>query len=206
MRIRCQNWRKQYEIGEFVLESGFYESEAALAKTLSEKVTELLNTKERDCKVQFNFDDNTRKIKLNIRCGPSIALYMSEALALKLGFKHEKNVCSNATYLDGSYEADEIFDINATLHLIYVYCDITSYVPVGDIKTPLLRVCNFTGNRGDTVRSTFTHPHYHPVTRGEFDTITININNELGLPFPFLYGKSLITLHFRRKHSLLPAS
>ena len=86
---------------------------------------------------------------------------------------------------------------------MYVYCDVASHAIIGDTKTPLLRVCNVVGKHGDVVRHSYDQPHYVPVGRREFDTIEIAINNELGEPMPFEYGKSVVTLHFRRRFAKL---
>ena len=102
--------------------------------------------------------------------------------------------------------AEETFGVNEGSHLLYLYCDIASFTAVGHAKAPLLRVCNTTGNYGDVIRTIFTHPHYVPVARREIESIEININTELGKPTPFTFGKSVVTLHFRRRHSLLPKS
>jgi len=91
------------------------------------------------------------------------------------------------------------FVLNAGLHLMYIYSDIVSYSLVRDTKTPLLRVCNISGRHGDETRVTFTNPQYISVARQAFETIEIHINNELGKSMPFLNGKSVITLHFRRR-------
>ena len=105
-----------------------------------------------------------------------------------------------------STTAQQTFDANRGLNLMYVYCDVAAHAIVGDTKAPLLRVCNVSGNHGDTVRHTYVQPHYVPVGRRDFDTIEIAINNELGKPMPFEYGKFVITLHFRRRHGLLNTS
>jgi hypothetical protein len=52
-------------------------------------------------------------------------------------------------------------------------------------------------------RITFNRPFYVPVARREFDTTVINIRDELGRLMPFEFGKSVATLHFRRRDSLL---
>jgi hypothetical protein len=97
--------------------------------------------------------------------------------------------------------AQHTFDVNRGLNLMYVYCDVATHAIVGDTKAPLLRVCNVSGNHGELVRHTYIQPHYVPVGRREFDSIEIAINNELGKPMPFEYGKSVVTLHFRRKRT-----
>jgi hypothetical protein len=101
--------------------------------------------------------------------------------------------------------ANNVYELNRGLNLLYVYCDIASYAAVGDTKAPLLCVCSVSGKYGKMVRTIYMHPHYVPVGRKEFDTIEININTELGTPMPFLNGKTVVTLHFRRRHSLLAA-
>ena len=59
------------------------------------------------------------------------------------------------------------------------------------------------GDDEEIVRTFFTHPHYVPVARTEFQTIEINISDELGRPIPFMHGKTLVTLHFRQRNALL---
>jgi len=81
-----------------------------------------------------------------------------------------------------------------------------TYIATLHLSHPLLRVCSVSGIYGDTVRTIFTQPQYVPVARREIKTVEININNELGKPMPFVFGKSVVTLHFRRRHSLLPSS
>jgi hypothetical protein len=54
------------------------------------------------------------------------------------------------------------FDVNCGLNLVYIYCDVASYSTVGDIRAPLLRVCNVSGKNGRVVRITYDRPHYMP--------------------------------------------
>jgi len=82
--------------------------------------------------------------------------------------------------------------------LMYVYSDIVSPYLVGDVKVPLLRVVTPKGKRDEMTNVSFTNPYYLPVVRHGFDTIEININNELGEPMSFTGGKSVAILHFRK--------
>ena len=125
-------------------------------------------------------------------------------LFLSSDFKRHFGFDSSGPYHGGLHTADQTFDVNVGCHLIYVYCDIASYTLIGNAKMPLLRVCSISGKYGEMVRTIFTHPHYVPVVRREIETIEININNELGRPMPFVFGKSVVTLHFRRRNKLLP--
>jgi hypothetical protein len=103
----------------------------------------------------------------------------------------------------GKYYSTPGLDMQSHLRLMYVYCDIASYTFVGDVKAPLLRVCDTEGEYGQNVRMIFTHPHYIPLGRTSFDTLEINIKDELGRSMPFEFGKAVVTLHFRRKNKLL---
>ena len=100
------------------------------------------------------------------------------------------------------HAASKRFDLNEGLRFMYVYCDIVSHTLVGDTRAPLLRVCPLRGNYGDVIHETFTDIHYVPVQKRHFDTIELNINTETGRIMPFQFGKSIVTLHFRRTYSL----
>jgi hypothetical protein len=89
--------------------------------------------------------------------------------------------------------------------IMYIYTDIVSPNLVGNVNTPLLRVVVPKGDRDEIVCTTFTKPFYVPVARRDIDEIEININDDSGQSMPFTGGKSMVMLHFRRRHeSVLP--
>jgi hypothetical protein len=183
-------WITAKERPAFVFRSGYYADGTAIATAINRDMWV-------DSNLKFVYNEATGKFTLTAH---STDFVMSDDLQRYLGFDL-KNIASGpqtiATLL--RRESRHSFDVNRGLHLMYVYCDIAAHTVVGDTKTPLLRVCNVTGRHGEMVRHSYTKPHYVPVGRREFDTIEIAINNELGKPMPFEYGKSVITLHFRRK-------
>jgi hypothetical protein len=144
----------------------------------------------------FTWNPTTRKVSLRIRYDHA-PLVMSDAFKTLFGFD------TDGPYTKGTHVAAHTFDLNDSIHFLYVYSDIVSYSVVGDTKVPLLRVCDTEGEYGRMVKAIFTHPYYVPIDRNDFDTIEININTELGTPVPFEFGKSVVTLHFRRKNKLL---
>jgi hypothetical protein len=91
------------------------------------------------------------------------------------------------------------FDVNRQMNLMYMYCDVARDSAIGNARAPLLRVCNIWGLNGRTVHVVYDRPHYVPVGRREFNTIEVSINNETGKPMPFEFGKSVVTLRFRRQ-------
>ena len=103
----------------------------------------------------------------------------------------------------GEHYSETPFDMNAGLRLMYIYPAIASYSSAGDTKTPLQKIVNVDSSSRKTTRVTLSRPNFIPVARRDIETIEFNMSNELGLPMPFEYGKSVITLHFRRRHSFL---
>ena len=179
-------------ISQFYLSSGYYEDGAALATVLNRECMRAFG----DSNVTFSYSETIGRFSLSVR---SPVFSMSDELQHYMGFDLKRFTDQQAY---GTI-AERAFDVNRGLNLMYVYCDVASHAIVGDTKTPLLRVCNVAGRHGEVVRHTYEQPHYVPVGRREFDTIEIAINNELGEPMPFEYGKSVVTLHFRRRFPTL---
>ena len=152
-------------------------------------------------RITWRFDKHSRKLSFKVSVSAS-AIIMNAAAADRLGFN---------TYVDVGHSirervektASKYFDLVAGTRLIYLYSDIASYNYVGDMKTPLLRVFNMEGQRGSMVAKTFLQAQYLPVSRREFETIDIQINNEIGIPMLFMIGKVVVTLHFRRVNKYL---
>ena len=180
-----------------VFKSGQFPNENAFLNILNQWIEKLKITGFR-----FNWDLWQRKVQLHIQ-NTGRSVYMSKAFATRLGFESEGPYKAAAGEGWTQFNAERTFDLHAGLRLIYLYSDIVSHTLVGDAKVPLLRVCVTEGQYGEMVSTTFTDPHYIPLARSALDTIEININNELGTLVPFEFGKSVVTLHFRRKNRLI---
>lgn len=84
---------------------------------------------------------------------------------------------------------------------MYVYCDLVHPQLVGDVFAPLLRIVNVDTSRylSDTHGvEIFTHPHYVPLVKREFQSVEIDIRRHLGTYLPFVRGQLNVKLHFRR--------
>jgi hypothetical protein len=191
MKIECRNQINDRPDGSLIFESGRYADVNSLLKSLNTQM------QEHHCIVSLTYDSKKELIIMEVRNEINHLIHVSEEFKKYFGFKN------NGPYEDGIYIAETKFDMNAGLQLMYVYSDIASYSTVGDVQTPLLRVCNTEGTHGDVIRLCYTHPHYSPVSRRHIDTIDININDHLGFPFSFESGTSIVTLHFRRINKFL---
>jgi hypothetical protein len=184
------------QVKKHVFRSGFYADGTALSIALNQQISKALTEVEYyNPVVRFSFDPSSLRMSL-LQNNRNLVIFPTTLLEY-LGFSRWFTMIPKVPTV-----GTEIFDINRGQHLMYVYCDVAAHSVVGDIETPLLRVCNTRGNDGDMVRTIFTHPHYVPVSKSEFQTIEINLSDELGRPIPFVQGKSLVTLHFRQRNGL----
>jgi hypothetical protein len=189
------------EIVKCRVKTGYYTDPAVLAFDLTKQAAKTF-TDMPDFVVKFNYSAPINKFSIDVQSKNSnttllVSAELQKFLGIIIGWSTSRNLVTHATH---------VFELNRGLNMMYVYCDIASYSAVGDTKAPLLRVCDVGGKHGEMVRTIYTHPHYVPVARREFDSIEININTEQGTPMPFTFGKAVVTLHFRRRHSLLAAS
>ena len=85
-----------------------------------------------------------------------------------------------------------------SLGLFYVYCDLAEYVLVGDTKAPLLRIVDRPSDIKDTKHRIMNPVQYLPLQKKCFDTVTVSITLDSGTAVPFLAGKTVVVLEFRR--------
>jgi hypothetical protein len=185
LKIKYNYWHSLPNIWE--MHSGYYADEEALAEYITSCLTELSAHNEDH---KFLYDKTTKKMSYTFEGELVIA---GGALAYD-----DENTRAVVGFYKPFYERffAGTFDMLAGQRLMYVYSDIVSPYLVGDVKVPLLRVVTPKGKRDEMTNVSFTNPYYLPVVRHGFDTIEININNELGEPMSFTGGKSVAILHF----------
>ena len=99
---------------------------------------------------------------------------------------------------------ENMFKFNVNLHnnfrSLYVYSDIASFTFIGDTVAPLLRIVPFSHNsKTGYVYKEFKTLHYVSVSKSVVDQVHITIKTENGSVVPFITGKTILKLHFRRK-------
>jgi len=129
---------------------------------------------------------------------------------LEYSEKYNENITNNISNddlkFDGpedediTYKGENPVELSGGFHSLFVYSDIVSPSFVGDSYTQLLRLIEIPSNNkfGDQVKITYSNPYYLPVFVKEFDTIEIDIKDDTGERIPFEFGRSIITLHFRK--------
>jgi hypothetical protein len=196
----------------FRLPNGFYPS----VKSLLEKMIELINDDNyfEDAKLEIVrrlydkvgadlFDEDKigilyeqRNDRVAVFLPRHIALSMSEYLAEVLGFR-ERNHINNGPTAELN-RAERHCGLFQNLLTAYVYCDLLEHMIVGDTKVQLLRTVNVDTTSRNIVNQIYTSPIYVPLQKKQFDSIELNIMSDTGDPVPFVSGKSVIVLHFRR--------
>ena len=101
-----------------------------------------------------------------------------------------------------------MFKFNAKLNHnfsnFYVYSDIASFTFIGDTVAPILRVVPFQSKPDSYFfYKEFKTLHYVSVSKSIVDQVHITLKTENGMIVPFVTGKTILKLHFRRKKKLV---
>lgn len=81
---------------------------------------------------------------------------------------------------------------------MFIYCDFVQYQHVGDILSPLLRICVADSGKDEYRSEKYIRPYYVPVCKQSIDEVHIEVRTHSGEYFPFPTGKPLICkLHFQ---------
>lgn len=125
-------------------------------------------------------------------------LVLEPRLASLLGFKVNKVMIprGKAINLKANYPPD----FRRSIYSIYVYCNLCNDIVVGGKRVPLLRNVAFNSTKwGSTVSILFNSPLYIGINASVINTIDIELRDDMGELIPFTEGKTVITLHFRRR-------
>ena len=81
----------------------------------------------------------------------------------------------------------------------FFYSDLVEQRPVGDAMVPLLCIVPVNEKKSDIVHHTFEKPQYIPLIRHQFNIVEILLTTDTGKHISFAKGKTVVTLHFRRR-------
>ena len=194
----------------FTFPAGSYSSSKqvinVIDQLISDTIGKALNKRQAEFSISYAVVNKRPKVKFDnvVRIG----LKLHPALFLKLGgtpsLKHE-------TIFQGKNMRD-IFkynpNVNAGYNHLYIYSDVAEHNIVGDTLAPLLRVLPFepsdtveNNNDRQHINHEITISHYIPVSKSDFDIISIQRTGDLGIPVHFITGKTIVKLHFRHRRT-----
>ena len=122
-----------------------------------------------------------------------MAIKLLGRLANLLGF-------DDGAVIVGTEKSTRVVDMQP-FYSLFIYTNIVEYHTVGDTRAPLLRIVNVDGQYGETVTKIYDSPHYMPLKHKLVHMIEIDIRDSTGQPIPFVSGRVIVKLHFRRKRS-----
>jgi hypothetical protein len=167
------------------------------AKFLSAKdFLPLMNEKSQRYQYEFVFDEASNRFHLHIK-GDEYAIKLSKSLLAILGFDFSPNeeVVFERKQI---YKAKHVAFLNRGIDHLYVYSNIVDSSYVGNTKVPLLLICPFKRELYGNIHQEFLNPTYKPIIRKSIYQIDIHIYDDAGEKVPFLYGKTVLNLHFRK--------
>ena len=184
------------------MNEGIYPSIASVLAELRRAYGRATNQATPNQLVVFSFNTRSGRVtfKFTEHAGSEVvSVEFGEDLAIMLGFEPHREYTHG---LRRDHKAAKPLHLSATINNVFVYCDLLEHVMVGDTKTPLLRIVN----RKTDVRQpwdsvehvTFNPVQYVPVQKKCFDTVAVQMMTDFGQPMPFVPGKSLVVLEFRR--------
>jgi hypothetical protein len=153
---------------------------------------ELPETFEKALEFQIHNPYNHVNIKIDTTCFTAIQL--SNELLYMLGFK--ERVLKKTNNL-----AEHPPDITGGISSLFVYTDIIAPQIVGDVKTNLLRIIPIEGEKpfGQVIVKEYKSLHYADLLKNNFNSVHVSIRSDDGERIKFIFGKTYLKLHFRRK-------
>ena len=177
------------------LPPGYYESPSVIVHHINYLIQEFAKKSEIVNFPVFSYNNITKRLHGDISEGASLTF--SPALCLMLGVESRQNPITHYEDETLKFKSGSVCDVIRGFNSLLVYCNMLEHVLVGNTKVPLLRTIPISGRSGDNVHVSYDKPQYVPIQQKHFDSLEIDIRNDVGQPVPFESGKVVITLHFR---------
>lgn len=183
--------------GQLKLPDGFYGDLGLVVHEIN-KLIKRSPCPDNAAKLIFRSESN----RVDIIMKKNFSLKMSSTLSSILGYQEQYISPPSDTpssYTDVLVKADRMADINNGFHNIYIYCDICEQAPIGDTYASLLGIIpvkhepHFTSQ---IIR--YESPLFVPVAKTYFQTLTVYLMTDSGVPVQFEAGKTVLTLQLRK--------
>lgn len=175
-----------------LLKKGFYDNIHSVIKAINSKLNESFS----EYGLTLVYDELTRKCSFEWTLDGINIVFPAE-LGNILGFEKKPPIVkTNKKY---SMHGKNMVDLSRGMHFMYVYSDLIDPVYVGDALAPLLQTIPISNQLfGENVELRYENIHYHNLLCKEFETIEINIRDDMGQPIQFEFGRVVIVLHFKK--------
>lgn len=180
-----------YSVYSFKVPDGYYKNSSYLIETIRDTLNK--NFPNNGC--SFPYSKHKKIFSVNKDSFNQQLIRFSENLSCKLGIE-DPNLWIH------SYRGTRPISLNCGSDSLFVYCDIVRGQIVGSRTSPLLRVVPFTTETDLSVHHfEVRHRDYLPLSKRFFDSIEIDIRDEIGQRIAFVNSKVIVKLHFRRRET-----
>jgi len=143
--------------------------------------------------VHFSFSESQNRTRISLKA--NTRLQISEKLSYTLGFAGKTKFHSIAAVQKVSETSP---DLTSGSYSMFIYSDIVQPQIVGSELVPLLRIVNLDGKENQPVTVSFPNLYYLPLSRTNFDIISIVLCDEFGEELGLDKGQVTLTLHFKQ--------
>lgn len=185
----------EYRVSKSItIPEGFYQTSQKLVEATNKALTAA-----NESNFTFAYDENNNRISYKSTAPESTFLQLDNSIASVFGFAY--TAADKVVHLtEKEKEAAHPPDLRRGIYSLYVYCDLCMETYVGNALVPLLRTVSYNGRGGfgETITVLYDNPIYVPLNKHAIDNIEVSICDDSGHLVPFVEGKSVLTLHFRR--------
>ena len=146
--------------------------------------------------ISLSYKKSGNRVNLHVENPNRVQIRFSKSLGEILGLNPD---LSNKLIGNDNQAFTYAVDLNMTHHQMFVYSDVADYTYVGNITAPILRIVSYKQSKSSTQsHQEFVNLHYVPLAKSYIDQVHIDIKDEIGRSVPFVGGKTLVKLHFKR--------
>ena len=153
------------------------------------QLLDTLNVKSREFGYKFDYSPSLDRITLSIPAFHRIQL--DDVLQSVLGFVGQSNL--NESKQTATMNPQLKREVNS----LFIYCNVLSYIHVGNTEAPLLRQLPMASKENVVVDREFINKIYIPVNCNVLNRIDVSIHDQNGDLVPFKDGLTTLTLEFR---------
>lgn len=184
--------KPEYVIG---IEPGYYNSVSDVILAVNDEIHKVVEKKAVTLEIN-ELNNRTAVQKIDDECVPASISFQGR-LARQLGFDSEKNILK---YKSSPYIGNAFVGVPDQM---FIYTDIIEPTFLSHKRAYVLKIVNTEAKFekfGDSCYKEFQNLHYMPVQKREFESITIDIRDDIDCFLPFCHGTLTVKLHFIKQN------
>ena len=146
--------------------------------------------------ISLSYKKSGNRVNLHVENPNRVQIRFSKTLGKILGLN--PNLSNKLIWNDNQGFTYPV-DLDMTHHQMFVYSDVADYTYVGNTTAPILRIVSYKQSKSSTQsHEEFLNLHYVTLAKSYIYQVSLDIKDEIGRSVPFVGGKTLVKLHFKR--------